>query len=77
MKTKKHYPNLFIVGTQKAGTTTLHGLLSKQQEIFMSELKEPHYFANNYKKIKQDNVLESVNFPKNIYLIFSFHYGIK
>lgn len=38
-------PNLFIVGTSKSGTTSLHYYLSKHQDIYMSELKEPHYFA--------------------------------
>ena len=37
--------NLFIVGMPKAGTTSLHRYLSQHPEIYMSEDKEPHYFA--------------------------------
>ena len=39
------FPNLFVVGAMKAGTTTLHGVLGSHPEIFMSPLKEPRYFA--------------------------------
>ena len=39
-------PNFFIVGAAKAGTTSLHHYLKQHPKIFMSPLKEPHYFAN-------------------------------
>ncbi|WP_261130795.1 sulfotransferase [Bacillus sp. Marseille-Q3570] len=45
MELKK--PNLFIVGTQKSGSTSLHYYLSQHPDIFMSEVKEPRFF--NYK----------------------------
>lgn len=38
------YPNLFIVGAQKAGTTSLHDQLGRHPEIFMSPDKEPRFF---------------------------------
>jgi hypothetical protein len=38
-------PNFFIVGAAKAGTTSLHAYLSQHPEVFMSTLKEPHYFS--------------------------------
>lgn len=38
------YPNLFIVGAQKAGTTSLHAQLSRHPEIYMSPEKEPRFF---------------------------------
>jgi hypothetical protein len=38
-------PNLFIVGAAKAGTTSLHVLLSRHPATFMSEPKEPRFFA--------------------------------
>lgn len=43
-------PNLFIIGTPKAATTTIHEILSGHQEIYMSETKEPHYFSSIGKK---------------------------
>ncbi len=39
------YPNLFIVGAAKAGTTSLYEYLTKSDEVFMSPVKEPHYFS--------------------------------
>lgn len=38
-------PNFFIVGVPKAGTTSLHNYLAQHPEIYMSQLKEPYYFA--------------------------------
>src|SRR3546814_12959017 len=42
------YPNLFVVGAAKAGTTHLHGLLSTHGDVCMSSLKETHFFAETY-----------------------------
>ncbi|MYM65134.1 sulfotransferase [Pseudomaricurvus sp. HS19] len=39
-------PNFFLIGVPKAGTTSIHEVLSAQDHIFMSELKEPHFFSN-------------------------------
>ncbi len=39
------WPNLFVVGAAKAGTTALHNALSRRNEISMSRLKEPHFFS--------------------------------
>lgn len=46
MKSKRTiYPNLFIIGAQKAGTSSLHEYLNQHPEIHMSSIKEPQYFA--------------------------------
>lgn len=42
-------PNLFIVGAPKCGTTALNSFLRQHPDIFMSELKEPHYFGSDLK----------------------------
>src|SRR3954469_19217742 len=39
------WPNLFIVGAAKAGTTSLWTALGELPEVFMSPLKEPHFFS--------------------------------
>jgi len=46
------WPNFFIVGTPKAGTTSLNEHLRKIPGIYMSEKKEPHFFC---KKMVPDN----------------------
>ena len=48
-------PNFFIVGAPKCGTTALYEYLRPHPNIFMSELKEPHFFASDlgtYPRIK-------------------------
>lgn len=39
------FPNLFLVGAMKAGTSSLHEYLQQHPEIYMSPMKEPQYFA--------------------------------
>ncbi|MFC1620499.1 sulfotransferase [Candidatus Neomarinimicrobiota bacterium] len=38
-------PNFIIVGAAKSGTTSLHHYLAQHPDIYMSEFKEPDYFA--------------------------------
>jgi hypothetical protein len=37
-------PNLFTVGTGRAGTTSLYEYLKQHTEVFMFPIKEPQYF---------------------------------
>ncbi len=39
------WPNFFIVGAPKAATTSFYYYLNRIPTIFMSPLKEPHYFS--------------------------------
>ena len=41
------WPNFFIVGATKAGTTSLYNYLQDVDEVYMSPIKEPSYFATN------------------------------
>jgi hypothetical protein len=38
---------VFIVGAAKAGTTSLHTYLQQHPQIYMSPVKEPHFFYSN------------------------------
>lgn len=40
-------PNFFIVGAVKAGTTSFAEYLRQHPQIFMSPVKEPHYFSSD------------------------------
>lgn len=42
--------NLFVVGAMKAGTTSFMELLSRHQDIYVSPIKEPHYFIKSLPK---------------------------
>ena len=38
-------PNFLIIGAAKSGTTSLYHYLGQHPEIYMSPIKEPHFFA--------------------------------
>ncbi len=56
MKEGKIFPNLIIPGAAKSGSSSLHEYLKKHPDIFMSSIKEPHFFCNdsNYSEKKDD-----------------------
>lgn len=41
-------PNFFIVGSAKAGTTSLANYLGQHPDVFISPVKEPFYFVQGY-----------------------------
>jgi len=42
---KEIWPNFFIVGAPRAGTTSLYEYLKGVPGVYMSPVKEPHYFS--------------------------------
>ena len=71
------WPNLFIVGAMKSGTTSLYEYLNVIPRIYMSPIKEPKYFHMkgygkevNVKRISDKknylNLFEKVNTEKII-----------
>lgn len=47
IKHRKGLPDFFIVGAPKCGTTALYHYLTQHPDIFMSPVKEPHFFATD------------------------------
>jgi hypothetical protein len=47
-------PNLFIVGHPRSGTSSLHRYLMQHPDIFMTAIKEPNFFARDF-RIESDN----------------------
>ncbi len=45
IQSTEKWPNFFIVGAAKAGTTSLHAYLNDIPGIYMSSTKEPKYFT--------------------------------
>ncbi len=39
------WPNFFLVGAAKAGTTSLYAYLSQHPQVFFPHIKEPHFFT--------------------------------
>lgn len=52
-------PNLFIVGAARCGTTSLHNYLKQIPGIYMSELKEPHFFSSEFLPDHYRNVINN------------------
>lgn len=42
---KETWPNFFVVGAAKAGTTSIYSYLNSHDSVFMCPVKEPHFFA--------------------------------
>ena len=47
METDSTWPNFFIVGAQRAGTTSLYEYLKKIPGIYMSPIRDPEYFTGD------------------------------
>ena len=44
---RRSWPNLFVVGAPRSGTTSLWRWLGAHPEIFMAPVKEPRFFSGN------------------------------
>lgn len=64
------WPNFFIVGAPKAGTTSLYAYLKNVPGIYMSPIKEPNYFSpitlTNKKRKSISEKSEYLNLFSNI-----------
>jgi len=63
------WPNLFIVGAPKAGTTSLHEYLKKIPGIYMSDVKEPYYFCKTM--IPEDHYITPIRDTKKYLKLFN------
>jgi hypothetical protein len=46
-------PNFFIIGAQKAGTTSLYYYLKQHPQVYMSPRKEPHFFEGRHSEYRK------------------------
>ena len=65
MSLMEKWPNFFIVGAEKAGTTSLYEYLKDDPGVFLSDIKEPNFFTVN---IKPEHFFCSVIRDKKQYL---------
>ncbi len=54
------WPNFFIVGAPKAGTTSLHAYLAQHPQVFMPAVKEPQYFAQIRPTAEFEHLVEAI-----------------
>jgi hypothetical protein len=47
------YPDFYIIGAAKCGTTALYEYLSAHPSVFMPQLKEPHFFAEDFPSLRR------------------------
>ena len=56
-------PNLFIVGHPRSGTSSLHSYLDQHPDIFMTVIKEPNYFALDFREASDRFHNKKLYFP--------------
>ncbi len=64
----ERWPNFFIVGAPKAGTTSLYAYLNTIPGIYMSKNKEPNYFS--FKNLPNYRKEESIEDKKKYLALF-------
>jgi hypothetical protein len=55
------WPNFFIVGTVKGGTTSLYRYLQGHPQVFLPDFKEPHYFSRMAPKKERLHLVEFID----------------
>ncbi len=55
------WPNLYIVGAVKSGTTSLYAYLGQHPEIFFPDMKEPHFFSCPQPSAEQTHLITYIN----------------
>jgi len=59
------WPNFFVVGSMKCGTTSLWAHLRKHPQVFLPDLKEPHFFVSKVSKDREGLKAEHFQYPEN------------
>lgn len=54
-------PNFLIIGAMKAGTTALYHTLSQHPHVFMSPVKEPHFFSYEGRQTSRDHIVTALS----------------
>jgi Sulfotransferase family len=54
------WPNFFIVGAPKAGTTSLYAYLAEHPQVFMPAVKEPQFFAQICPSKEFEHLVEAI-----------------
>ncbi len=57
------YPDFFIVGAPRSGTTAMFDYLAAHPQVYPSRIKEPQYFARD---LDSGSYLESVTFVRDL-----------
>jgi hypothetical protein len=55
------WPNFFLVGAAKAGTTSIYAYLSQHPAVFFPAIKEPHFFTQVRPAPEQQFLIDAVS----------------
>ncbi len=55
------WPNFFLVGAAKAGTTSIYTYLSQHPDVFFPAIKEPHFFTQVRPSPEQHFLIEAIS----------------
>lgn len=55
---RESWPNLYLVGAAKSGTSAVAHYLSMHPDIFMSKVKEPYYFVDGFGVSSKEEYLD-------------------
>jgi len=61
------WPNFFLVGAAKAGTTSIYAYLSQHPAVFFPAIKEPHFFTHVHPAPELKFLIEAIT-ERNAYL---------
>jgi hypothetical protein len=61
------WPNFFLVGAAKAGTTSIYAYLSQHPRIFFPAIKEPHFFTQVHPSNELRFLIEAIT-KRSVYL---------
>lgn len=56
-------PNFLIIGAQKAGTTSLYHYLKQHPQVYMSPVKEPHFYTYEGEKLNTHGPGRNLSIP--------------
>jgi len=69
MSNKEVWPNFFIIGALRCGTTSLYEYLKHSKDVYMSPVKEPNYFSRN--NIPDDYIFAPIRSKAKYLALFS------
>jgi len=72
--TSKHEltrPNFLVIGAPRSGTTSLHDMLAQHPDIFMSAIKEPHFFSSLDFPFPDNDILQITKDPEAYEALFA------
>ncbi len=70
-------PNFFIIGAAKAGSTSLYEYLIQHPQVYMSPIKEPHYYSNIRPSAEHAHIVCAVSDTKKYLSLFKGAGGYK